>query len=259
MIRTNPTTLAAALGVNPGDMVTLVGAGGKTTLMYRLLAELKIAGTKAAGATTTKILPPEENDRAYLVTAQDVDGLKTLIDHKKPFSPVIGKKVREDGKVEGIPPEWCDRLHASGAADTLVVEADGSKRKPLKAPGENEPVVPAGTTVFVAVLGLTCLDKTLDEENVFRADLVAAATGTKTGARIRPPLIAKLFLSPQGPIKGCPPGALKTVVLNQADDDELFDEARQIAVDLLEEGSPWDRVVIAHLDRIKAVEEIWSR
>lgn len=259
MQRTNPTTLAAALGVTPGDLVSIVGAGGKTTLMYRLLAELRASGAKAAGATTTKILPPEESDRAFLVTADTPEEMETHLDHGKAFSPVMGKKIREDGKVEGIPPEWCDRLHASGAAPTLVVETDGSRRKPIKAPGENEPVVPAGTTVFVAVAGLTCLDKTLDEQNVYRPELVAAATGAGLGARIRPSLVAKLFLSPSGPIKGCPPGALKTVVLNQADDPELFDEARQIAVDLLEEGSPWDRVVIAHLNRMKAVEEIWSR
>ena len=53
-----PDTIAEALGLPERGLLSLVGAGGKTTVMFRLAAELNARGLRVACATTTKIFPP---------------------------------------------------------------------------------------------------------------------------------------------------------------------------------------------------------
>ena len=51
-------TLSDALGVGPGEVVAFIGAGGKTTAIYRVAADLAARGLKVIVTTTTKIFPP---------------------------------------------------------------------------------------------------------------------------------------------------------------------------------------------------------
>ena len=48
-------SLAHSLGISPGDIVAFVGAGGKTSLMLKLVDELYEAGIKVVVTTTTKL------------------------------------------------------------------------------------------------------------------------------------------------------------------------------------------------------------
>jgi hypothetical protein len=51
-------SLTEALGIEAREMISLVGAGGKTTLMFRLAKELSLSGKRLVTTTTTKILEP---------------------------------------------------------------------------------------------------------------------------------------------------------------------------------------------------------
>lgn len=248
-------SLAEALAVTPRELVALVGAGGKTSLLYRLARELAAAGVRTAAATTTKILPPGPEDGAELALAE------TWEDLAMPASavPVFGRRLLPNGKVEGIPPAWCDRLVAEGLVDALVVEADGARRLPLKAPSEDEPVVPGGATLFVAVVGLSCLGRPLGGEVAFRPERVAAAAGVALGARITPALLTGLLATPGGLLQGRPPAARAAVFLNQADGPAEVAAGREVASALLEGPSPWERVIVGHLRASEPVEEAWVR
>ncbi len=50
--------LLDALGVQPGNCVAVVGAGGKTTLCWRMVQALASRGERAVFTTTTKIWQP---------------------------------------------------------------------------------------------------------------------------------------------------------------------------------------------------------
>jgi probable selenium-dependent hydroxylase accessory protein YqeC len=50
--------LCEALDIHPGETVAFVGAGGKTTAIWRVQAELTTAGQRAIVTTTTKIMEP---------------------------------------------------------------------------------------------------------------------------------------------------------------------------------------------------------
>src|SRR5438093_696249 len=62
-------SLKAALGLESGQMLALIGAGGKTTTLFRLAKELRDDGGKILVTTTTKIFKPTKPhvDRLFLV------------------------------------------------------------------------------------------------------------------------------------------------------------------------------------------------
>ena len=257
--REKPASLTEALGVGKHDLVSIVGAGGKTSLMYRLTGELFDRGFSAAAATTTRILPPSPGDGAKLLLSDTFEGFEERL-KERPTAPwVLGERIRENGKVYGISPAFCDRLVKEGLVEVLVVEADGSRRLPVKAFGPNEPVVPAATTVYVAVVGLTCLGRALGPESAYNHERMAALTGLVAGERITADALARLILDPRGLFAARPERARGFVFLNQADDERLREAARGIAAKVLAGRSSLGGVIIGRLNGADPLEEIWRR
>lgn len=239
--------LLDALGVKSGDLVALVGGGGKTSLMYALAREARAAGLRTAVASTTKILPPPPTPEFTLVLADSPAALAAADYPPAEALRVIGSRRNEAGKVVGIPPGWCDALMKGGNLDLLIVEADGSRGLPLKAPGPEEPVIPADTTLFIALAGLGCLGRVLGE-CAFRPELAAALSETPQAAPVTPETVSKLLNHPAGLGKGKPPHARAAIFLNQAD---LADPAVALllAESALAAGAAWERAVIGSLNR----------
>jgi probable selenium-dependent hydroxylase accessory protein YqeC len=135
-------------------------------------------------------------------------------------------------KLSGLAPELVDALSQSGEFDRILVEADGSARKPLKAAASHEPVIASATDLLIAVAGLNALGLPLNEESVFRAEIWARLTGTELGSPVSAESIAGMALHPDGFFKGRPPGARSTLFLNRADSPERQAAAKRIS-DLL--------------------------
>lgn len=141
-----------ALGLGLG-ITSIIGSGGKSSLLDRLAEELRERG-RVVLCTTTHMFPPP--------------GLRTL---QNASSQDVERALAEDGAVclGELAPDG--RLHAPALpiselarlADYVVVEADGSKRLPLKAHAPHEPVIPPGTERTVCVLGLTGLGRPIAE------------------------------------------------------------------------------------------------
>lgn len=260
MRRVSARSLAEALGAGKGDLVALVGGGGKTTAMYRLVAEWRAEGLRGLAATTTRIAPPEPGE-PELCAADTWEALREALECMQGRPLVLGRGALPEGKVRGIPPEWCGRVLAEGLADAVAVEADGAARLPVKAPAAWEPVVPEATSLFVAVVGLSCVGAPLDAAHVFRPELVAAAAGVGPGAFLGPRALVRLLAHPQGLAKGRPPGARAAVLLNQADGAAELAAAEDIARGLLGLRAGYERVVAAALGsgrRRPAVRAVWA-
>src|SRR4030043_2196231 len=71
--------LEESLGLKAKELISLVGAGGKTTLMFRLAKELVAGGKKVVTTTTTKILEPTSDETAFLIVNQDEEKLKRSV------------------------------------------------------------------------------------------------------------------------------------------------------------------------------------
>jgi len=209
-------------------VVALVGGGGKTSLLFALAGEARADGLSVLVTTTTRIFDPRDEGRAFdafnldaawSAPASNGAALPSAVPDARwgapphGFTAVAGAGV-EAGKLLSVDPLLVDR--ATGW-DLIIVEADGARRLPLKAPAAHEPVIPASARVVIAVVGLDCLGRPLDDGIAFRPELVARATGLEPGGIIGPRHIAALAAAEAGCFKGAPTGALRVLVLNKLD------------------------------------------
>lgn len=260
-----------ALRIQTGDVICLVGGGGKTTLMFRLADELTAAGLKVVTTMTTKIFVGQMSRAPARVVRQGEGALLAqlpglLAEHGQVL--VAGSTLVEEDKVQGLEPALVDRIAAHHSVDVVVIEADGSRRLPFKAPAAHEPVIPPSTTVVVPIVGLDVLGRSLTAEHVHRADRVAALTGASLGDPITPAMIAAVLAHPDGGGKGVPPSARLIPFLNKVEDEATLSAARKVARLLLQAASSHasaipgpriDSVVIGAALADDPVVEVWGR
>lgn len=234
------------------EHIALVGGGGKTRLMFALASELQRNGKHIVTSTTTKVWREQALQAPDVIFAEAnsswVEKLKAGL--ARDGHVFLGRSLIESGKVDGIVPSLADRLFQQLEVDYLLVEADGSAGRPVKAPAPHEPVIPESVTEVVAVLGLEAIGRKLEPEIVFRDDLVANITGLRQGEELSVHALSRLFLHPAGLFKGSPASAKRVVFLNKLD---LLPEKRKamMLADLIlsDEMRQVVRVVIGSLNK----------
>ncbi len=212
--------LAESLRLESRELIALVGGGGKTTLMFRLAHELAAQGKKVVTGTTTKIAAPRFPGEFSLELQETGDRFFDRVFRRleEDGSITIGRAITSPpNKVAGCDPEVFDELFGDSRIDYVIVEADGARRKPLKAPREREPVIPARATAVIGIIGLDALYKPLDDEFVFQPELFGDLTGLPMGAPITLKELASLAAHPRGLFKGAPDRARRIIVLNKGD------------------------------------------
>lgn len=217
--------LADVLLTGDGGVISLVGAGGKTSLMFRLAGEASNVGQPVITSTTTRILMPTKNQSPALFLANNAAGLLEKLAHSPKIYQhvtVASKKSPDGNKLVGLSPGEIDALGHSNKVPWIIVEADGASRKPLKAPAGHEPVIPLTSTVVVGVIGLKAIGKPLTEKWVFRSVLFAERAGLSLNDPVTVDAVVKLINHPQGLFKGAPAGARRLIFLNLAGDDRLL-------------------------------------
>jgi len=232
--------LIQALGLEQARLVSLCGAGGKTSLMFALAREFVSAGERVLITTTTKIAVEEAEGLWPSFTAGSA---QQVVEQAQRLSPegargrggaVIAFSARGETRLTGFAPELVDGVSATRHFDRILVEADGSARKPLKAPAAHEPVIPSSTDALIIVAGLNGLGLPLDEEHVFRAAIWAQLSGIELGSLVTPESLARVVAHPEGLARGCPVRASRMLYLNRADTPERRAAAKQVAEALAE-------------------------
>jgi len=214
-----------ALGLPQKGVVSLVGGGGKTTLMYRLADEIP-AKHKVLITTTTKIfLPPAQHPLVLLDNGRLPERFFYPETSQK-ARPVVGSGLLENNKLQGVSLEQVEYLQSM--ADILLIEADGSKGRPLKGHLDFEPVISRATTHLIIVIGADILGKPLTDRYVHRPEIVAELTGRQLGSIIDAELIQGLINHPEGILRNCPPTATVVAFINKADIMEKLDEGLRL-------------------------------
>ncbi len=239
-------TLAEALGIAPGEVVAFIGAGGKTTAMYRVAADLAAQGLKAIVTTTTKIFPPDRPDIPLVLEAAGGDAAAARAADVLGRTRIVAVAARPlaDGKLQGLSPEGIAALRGIPGVAAVLVEADGSARKPFKAPADHEPVIPAETTLVVAVVGADALGQPLSAGWVHRPELAAQQAGIRVGDPITAEVVARVLLGPAN-LRGKPRGARLAALITKARTPALCEAAGRLAA-LLRAGGA-SPVVLAEL------------
>jgi probable selenium-dependent hydroxylase accessory protein YqeC len=252
-------SLTEALAVEAREVISLVGAGGKTTLMFRLAKELSLGGKKVVTTTTTKILEPVSGETNSLFVDSDEERIKDFVrGHLGQYGLVtIARERLESGKLKGVSPSLVDELCHSQGVDAVIIEADGAAGRPVKAPRENEPVIPTSTTLFVAILGIDGSGMKLSEEYVFQPERVSKITGVPVGERLTDEAMAILVTHPEGIFKGAPSSSRIVAFLNKVDIPNGVAKARNIAHKILDKKHRQiERIVLGQLKSESPVAEV---
>lgn len=226
--------LVSALGIGSSSRcIALIGAGGKTSLMYALAENLVGEGKTVISTTSTKIFPPKPDQSPLLFLSED----RCPVDDKIiPWIQLlrhvtVGLKIdRNTGKVLGVSGEQIYSMLSW--ADYVIFEADGASGRPIKAPIESEPVIPDFADLVIPVMGLDSMFSLANQKNVFRLDEFLRITGLAHGETITAQEIVKLFNHAEGALRNVPEKAQVAVFFNKFDKlgnfDILYDLARRI-------------------------------
>lgn len=228
--------LSGALAAQAARLISVCGAGGKTTLISVLAREFAARGERVLVTTTTR-MASDEGGGFYRVSSDRVPEIVAAASRlwdagtSEPDVLFAVAGAADGGrKLRGLAPETVDALRSSGSFDRVLVEADGAARRPLKACAAHEPVVPSATDLLIAVAGLNALRRPLCDAYVFRAERWASLTGRALGAPVDAESIALMAAHCEGFFRGCPPAARRTLFLNRAETPETRAAAERIGL-----------------------------
>ena len=186
--------------------VAIVGGGGKTTILHAL-------GKQLHGRTiltcTTKMGFDQNNSLPIHLKPDD-----EIIGNISIGNPIMVWEEIEGQKAIGVDPAMCDRWFT--IVDNVIVEADGSRRLPFKAPAEFEPVIPSSSTLVISTIGADSLDQVISD-CCHRPNLVADLAECMPHDRLTPERASRVILHSEGQKKAKPPNADFCVAITKVD------------------------------------------
>ncbi len=227
--------LHRALGISSGDVVAFVGAGGKSSAILRIAGELSEAAMTVLAAPTTKMFVNEAERIGPLVTSEDEGELRARAEEALSGGAtrvVVGGGLLSKNRVGGVEPGAISSLVS--LADVVLVEADGSRRRPIKGTAAYEPVLPEAATLVVAVANIGAFGVPVDEEHVHRPELFSELTGIGSGQSITAGAFA-LALA-EGSLGSIPKGARTAALITGVSPGKSMADAAVVTRELWRHG-----------------------
>jgi probable selenium-dependent hydroxylase accessory protein YqeC len=236
--------LHLALGISSGDVAAFVGAGGKSSTIVAIARELSEAGMTVLAVSTTKLFVSEAEKIGPLVISEDADELRAK--HKEALARgssavVVGSGLLSKNRVGGVEPSAVSSL--ASLADVVLVEADGSRRRPIKGTADHEPVLPDSATLVVAVGNISAFGMPVDEEYVHRPELFSKLTGIGPGQSITARAFARALA--EGSLAEIPGGARPAALITGVHPGKSMADASVVTRELWRLGIK--KVVISSL------------
>ena len=234
MKRNNP--LHSFLDIDPQTdqtpVIALVGAGGKTTILFSLAASMAVewSGTVIICGTTRFTLgtptPP-------IWSFTDVINIGTT--SSLPSTIVVSNSIDpgDKGRFSPLDNQQIAQLAELREIAAVLVNADGSRMRPFKAPKPEEPILPDLTTHVICLVGADALGLPITAEAVHRPDeirLVLDLVGLSELTRLDSSAISEVIVHTYGSIAKLA-GCEFSVVVHKAD---YHDAAQAIAKALTE-------------------------
>lgn len=196
-------------------VTSVIGSGGKTTLIGQLAHEISVS-RRVIVTTTTKMLPLEG---IPVYTGDDISEMIEMLFANNALS--VGTMTNE----RKLKTPATDIKELARLAPYILAECDGSKRLPLKAHRNFEPVIPECSANVIAVLGLSGIGKTIGEA-VHCPALYADMAGLSEKDTVTPDIAAKTLVKEYNGDKHI---RFDTLILNQAETEKDIRNAEKIA------------------------------
>lgn len=231
---------ALKININKKQIISFVGGGGKTSLIYELGKELSRLEKKVIITTTTHMFMTKNNvvltgKREDIINLLNCENLIT-VGIKDPQNNMNFNSITEskDGileKITGLPLNKAKKLIE--LADFVLVEADGAKRMPLKVPAEHEPVILDGSSLVIGVCGIDAIGKQI-EKTCHRPNLVACLLNVDSDHVVNESDIAQILLSDRGQKKDVK--CDYKIIVNKVDNEKLLETAKKISYEFCKLG-----------------------
>lgn len=229
LCQTLPAAYVERWKTSAPQVITVIGSGGKTSLIWRLAQQGRHRKTLVT-TTTRMFFPPQKAGLYdYFLDAQEVQ--------YRSFQPAVGISlagIRDEvsGKYGALSPDLLASLVPG--FDQMLIEGDGSRRLPLKAWAAYEPVIPAYTTLTIGILPLWPVGLPVSADIIHRLSLFSTLTGAQAGAPLSlhhlVPVITGTLKEDNTGSKGLFSDARgkKILFLNQIEDARGLEQAEQL-------------------------------
>jgi probable selenium-dependent hydroxylase accessory protein YqeC len=226
--------LANFLGIKPSYCVSIMGAGGKSTLMHRLADELVVLGRTVVLSSTTNYHRPKHLQADQILLTQDVpdwpDRLAALArrwNHLVVLHHDLGRDM-----VKGLDVTALRTIHARISDAIIIVKTDGARKRWFKAPNPSEPVIPPWSQLCIAVVNHHILGEPLTEALVHRPERVAELTDLPLGEAITPQVVGTVLTHPSTYAAKIPNGARRVVYISHVASPVDLEQAQAITAGL---------------------------
>jgi len=253
-------------------MISIVGGGGKTHLASWLARFYKRQGHKVAVTTTTKMYLPDVESFDHLIDLSEkkpsLPGMDRHANRQLPMQPPSTTFIYQDKlpktndqqvKVKGLSAQTLQGIHDSALFSVLIVEADGAKHQPIKAPAMHEPCISESSQIVIGVTGAEAIFSKADSNNIHRWPEFSAVTSCLAGMEIGQPVLKRLIESREGMFKGAPEQAVRIWVINKVDLSKDLNALTQLAEGLLEQLPALNSIWLTQLNAPTAIKSVLLR
>lgn len=204
--------LREAFNIVPGDVVSFIGAGGKTSTLFALGHELAEAGWRVLATTTARLDPDQVSLMPSVVsTGRGARSISAALEDRRFVFVRDDRSSRGNGALSSSAISW---LLDSVDADVLLIEADGAQGLPFKAPFAHEPMIPTETTLTIPIVSLSVLGKPLNEAHVYNPNAMIERYGFYQDSPVKSPWVAQVLRDEELGLRGVPEKARVMVWLN---------------------------------------------
>jgi len=255
----NQPSLAEVFKLRIGDIVAIVGGGGKTSLMFALASQF---GGPVISTTTTQLfkkqiaIPPSSFSISRVAKVKSPD-IETLNEKLKVYGHCLIYGEIDEEKAHGVPLDFPRSIMEESRAEIVIVEADGSRMRPCKAPAEHEPAIPEGATLVIPTIGIDAFDHRVADA-AHRPELVAKITQLSQEDTLTAEALSIVLTHPKGGLKNVPDDARVVPLINKVESEDQLQAARDIAALVLEEERI-ENVILCSLHAVDQFKEIYRR
>ncbi len=236
--------LYKALRLSKTPRVALVGSGGKTSALTVLAQELP----KPLVVSTTTHLGTWQIGFVdqHIIINDDTNW--EILEDKFSSGIILITQYPDGDRLPGLRIDQINRVHeiCESRQLPLLLECDGSRQRPLKAPRYNEPPIPEFVDTVVVVAGLTGIGKSLYKDTVYNPEIFSKLGNLPIGDIISIRALEKVIGHQQGGLKKIPNHANRILLLNQADRPSLQIQAGKIAKTL---QTGFNSIIVTEISR----------
>jgi probable selenium-dependent hydroxylase accessory protein YqeC len=223
--------LSTFLNIKPSQCVSIMGAGGKSTLMNRLADEFIVLGCTVVLSSTTNYHRPKtlQSDQ-ILLTREVPDWPEKLGALARRWNRlVVLNHELGDAMVKGIDVAAVRTIHEHIPEAVVIVKTDGARKRWFKAPNQSEPVVPPWSQLCITVVNREILGQPLTDALVHRPERVAELTGLNLGDPITPQAVGTVLTHPDTYAPKIPARARRAIYISHVRTAVDVEHAKMIA------------------------------